>query len=196
MRILAGAWKARVLKTHEGNEVTRPSTSRIRESMMSMIAHQMDLDVSCARVLDAFAGSGALGFELLSRGAQSLIAVEKNRRTFACLSENARVLNAHNTQLILGDAFLSSTISRITTASNVLLLDPPYAYEVLQISGFIAHLHTANLLADNALVMYEHTRTETLQSIDTSAYELMPLKEKAHGSTRLSLYRYITHKDD
>lgn len=196
MRILAGTWKARVLKTHEGKDVTRPSTSRIRESMMSMIAHQMNLDLSSAQVFDAFAGSGALGFELLSRGAQSLIATEKNRRTFACLSENARALKAQNTQLICGDVLAPSLVTRIITPSNVLLLDPPYAYEASQISSFIACLSAAQLLLDEALVMYEHTRSEMLESRDVSAYELELLKEKVHGSTRLSLYRYTIQKGD
>ena len=195
MRILACKWKAKELTTHEGRGTTRPTTSRIRESMMSMCAHQCNLSFSTCSVLDAFAGSGALGFELLSRGAAHLTAVEKNRTSFACLLANARNLHAtsQEAQLICGDIFAPALYTRFAQPANLIVLDPPYAMSAAEISTLVAQFAECGVCAPSALIMYEHSRNEPLVCADNAPYSLDLLSEKSHGQTYMSLYRYTSH---
>ena len=69
MRIVGGKWRGRQIEAPDGRDVTRPTTDRTREQIASMILSAAGLDLSGTSVLDAFAGSGAMGLELLSRGA-------------------------------------------------------------------------------------------------------------------------------
>ena len=69
MRIVAGMWRGRRIEEPRGREVTRPTTDRVREACASVLDSALDEGIAGARVLDAFAGSGALGIEMLSRGA-------------------------------------------------------------------------------------------------------------------------------
>ena len=75
MRIVGGRWRGRPLATPEGRDI-RPTTDRARETLFNVLAHDPDTEIEGARVLDLFAGTGALGFEALSRGAASCLFVE------------------------------------------------------------------------------------------------------------------------
>ncbi|MFC2671225.1 RsmD family RNA methyltransferase, partial [Lancefieldella parvula] len=81
MRIVGGKWKGRAIEAPDGKGITRPTTDRTREAIASSILASRGLDISESRVLDAFAGSGAMGFELLSRGALYVTFVDKDRKT-------------------------------------------------------------------------------------------------------------------
>lgn len=89
MRIIAGEWRGRQIVAPAGDSV-RPTLDRVREAWMSMVHTQLPE----ARVLDLFAGSGALGLEALSRGASHVDFVESDPRTFRVLQENVRSLGA------------------------------------------------------------------------------------------------------
>ena len=81
MRIVGGKWRGRRIEAPEGRGVTRPTTDRMRESIASMILSARGLDLSGESVLDAFAGSGAMGLELLSRGNTELVPLAEAGRT-------------------------------------------------------------------------------------------------------------------
>ena len=83
MRVIGGRWRGRHLDAPEGRGVTRPTTDRVREAMASMVLAACGLSLTSVHVLDAFAGSGGLGIELLSRGAASATFVEMNRKSAA-----------------------------------------------------------------------------------------------------------------
>ena len=87
MRIVGGKWRGKPFDAPSGRDVTRPTTDRVREAMASMVLSAYDLDLSGVSVLDAFAGSGAIGLELVSRGAGSATLVDSDRR-------NAQLLRA------------------------------------------------------------------------------------------------------
>ena len=88
MRVVAGEFKGRRLHAPRG-AATRPTADRVREALFSMLG-----DVSGARVLDLYAGSGALGIEALSRGAESALFVERDRRALAALRRNLDAVGA------------------------------------------------------------------------------------------------------
>lgn len=97
-RIIAGSAGGRTLRTPRGRD-TRPTTDRVREALFSRVEALMDLDG--ARVLDLYAGSGALGLEALSRGAAHLLAVERHRPTARLVETNARDLGLADRVVVL-----------------------------------------------------------------------------------------------
>ena len=88
-RIIAGTAGGRTIRTPRGRD-TRPTTDRVREALFSRVEALLDLDG--AGVLDLYAGSGALGLEALSRGAEALVAVERHRPTARLIQQNAELL--------------------------------------------------------------------------------------------------------
>ena len=89
MRIVGGKWRGRQIEAPDGRDVTRPTTDRTREQIASMILSAAGLDLSGTSVLDAFAGSGAMGLELLSRGAARATFLDRDRRAVARIKRTA-----------------------------------------------------------------------------------------------------------
>jgi 16S rRNA (guanine966-N2)-methyltransferase len=121
MRIIAGRWRGHRLQTVRGREV-RPTTDRVREAWMAAIGGE----VEGARVLDLFAGSGALGLEALSRGASEVVFVERARNALVTLRANVERLGAEGEcRVVAGDAM--AFVRRLGEgAFDLVLADPPY----------------------------------------------------------------------
>jgi 16S rRNA (guanine966-N2)-methyltransferase len=121
VRIIAGDWRGRRIKAPAGRNV-RPTTDRVREAWMSALGGRLD----GLTVLDLFAGSGALGLEALSRGAEHATFVEIARQSVASLEDNVRVLDARaRTTVVKGDAL--KYVRRLgPQAFDLALADPPY----------------------------------------------------------------------
>lgn len=120
MRIISGRWRGRKLVAPAG-EATRPTASRTRETLFSMLTSRLGSFEGLA-VGDFFAGSGALGFEALSRGAAACLFVEQDREAVAALRANAQALGASadvRAQSVLG-------LGPAPAPLDLLLLDPPY----------------------------------------------------------------------
>jgi 16S rRNA (guanine966-N2)-methyltransferase len=119
VRIIGGGWRSRLLEFPSAAGL-RPTPDRVRETLFNWLGQDLN-GMAC---LDLFAGSGALGFEALSRGAGSVVMVEKNPAALRMLRENARKLDAQNLTIVRGDAleFARGTRSRF----DVVFLDPPY----------------------------------------------------------------------
>jgi len=122
VRIIGGAWRSRVLRFPAVADV-RPTPDRVRETLFNWLGQ----DLTGRRCLDLFAGSGALGFEALSRGAAEVVMVERSRMVLAALRENGARLGAGAPRLrcLLGDAlhFLDSPGE---ASFDVVFVDPPY----------------------------------------------------------------------
>lgn len=187
MRIVGGMWRGRAFDAPEGRG-TRPTTDRMRESVASMVLSAFDLDLSDVAVLDAFAGSGAIGFELLSRGAKSCTFVERDRRAAGVVKANAKLLGAMAgmAQVQVGD--VCSLAERGVVMGGpfgLLVLDPPYAMDALQVSRLVSDLRDKGQLSPDAVVLYEHARG----SSDLALADARLLKLKNKGSTTLSLFK-------
>ena len=122
MRIIAGAWRGRPIEAPPG-EATRPTADRVRETLFSMLASRLG-SFEDLRVADLFAGSGALGFEALSRGAASAVFVEKDAAAVAAIRRNAEKLGASDRVRILGGSALSLPAH---DPFDLIFADPPYA---------------------------------------------------------------------
>jgi 16S rRNA (guanine966-N2)-methyltransferase len=120
VRIIAGRWKGRRLKTLRGREV-RPTSDRVREAWMSALGGR----VEGARVVDLFAGSGALGLEALSRCAESVVFVERARGALGVLRANIELLGAASEcEVVDRDVF--RFLGSLEEPFDVALADPPY----------------------------------------------------------------------
>jgi 16S rRNA (guanine966-N2)-methyltransferase len=124
IRIIAGEFKGRRLKTPTGGSV-RPTGDRVREAWFSILQGSIE----GARVLDLFAGSGALGFEALSRGAVSVDFVEKHTASLATIQDNAASLNVADQVTIHRTDAMRFTERLQAGAFDVAFADPPYAGE-------------------------------------------------------------------
>lgn len=122
MRIIAGRWRGRKLVTPPGLE-TRPTADRVRETLFSMLASRLG-SFEGLRVADLFAGSGALGFEALSRGAAFACFVENDTRALAALNANADVLGATANMRVLRGSALALPRS---DPFDLIFTDPPYS---------------------------------------------------------------------
>jgi 16S rRNA (guanine966-N2)-methyltransferase len=123
-RVIAGRYGGRRLRVPRGDG-TRPTSDRAREGLFSTLQSLVDLDD--ARVLDLYAGSGALGLEALSRGAAEATLVERDAKALAALRANVTALGATATVV---DADVASFLARGGPSYRLVVLDPPYGEEV------------------------------------------------------------------
>jgi 16S rRNA (guanine966-N2)-methyltransferase len=123
VRIIAGKWRSRLVKFPPAAQL-RPTPDRVRETLFNWLGQRLD-GMAC---LDLFAGSGALGFEALSRGAARVTMVESDREVAAALRESARELGAGDLEIVQSDALKYLTRSR--ERFDVVFLDPPFASDL------------------------------------------------------------------
>ena len=147
MRIIAGEAKGRRLAAPPGL-YTRPTADRVREALFSVLAMQ----VADARVLDAFAGSGALGLEALSRGAASALFIERDTAAQKALRRNIEYCRLPGAEVLRGDA------ARLLRALpprqfEIIFLDPPYNQGLLNTA--LSLVVSAGLLAQDGVVVAE-----------------------------------------
>ncbi len=150
-RIIGGSVGGRRIRTPEGS-ATRPTTDRVREALFSSLEAQLG-SLTGLRVLDLYAGSGALGLEALSRGAAALTAVESDRRTARLVADNARELG-------LAAEVVGQPVARVLALSperpyDLVLADPPYAFPNPEVEHVLGLLLTRGWLAAEALLVLE-----------------------------------------
>lgn len=154
VRIIAGHARGLRLDCLAGN-ATRPSADRLKECLFSMLLSRTDLTE--ARVLDLYAGSGALGLEALSRGAQRAVLVESSRQAAAiCRANAARVARAGAGLAEVVEARVEQIWPRLGAAGpfDVVLADPPYQSGDAQ--AMLAEAPWAELLAESGWLVVEH----------------------------------------
>jgi 16S rRNA (guanine966-N2)-methyltransferase len=187
MRIVAGEFRGRRLQTPRG-DTTRPTTDRVREALFSSLSSIAGADLGGGRGLDAFAGSGALGLEALSRGLGAVTFLERDRAALASLRANIEALGVNERAFVVqGDALnLASTGAIGHGPFSLLLIDPPYRLACNEIARMISALLARDLLEDGALIVYEHSVGNEV-SWPSGVTELA---EKRYGLThvRIALY--------
>lgn len=174
IRITGGEWRGRKLRTPRG-DATRPSADSYRESVLQILGAR----VPDARVLDLFAGSGALGFECLSRGAAAVVAVERARGAAETIRRNADDLglDAERYRVVVGDAYRP----RVTGPFDLVFVAPPYPH--LQTAGHRVRKLVADLLpllAPRGVVVVQ---TGTGDFLATGLPGLRLADERRYGKT-------------
>jgi 16S rRNA (guanine966-N2)-methyltransferase len=183
MRIIAGTFRSRTLDAPAG-PATRPTSDRLRETLFNVLAPR----IAKATFLDLYAGSGAVGLEALSRGAQSVVFVER-----APVALKAMRANLTRLGLTSGFDIESSSVSAYLRRSqnkaegfNIVFLDPPYdaAEEYAASLGQLGKAQTG-LLATGSVVIAEHRRSERLEVRYQSLLRTRLLEQ---GDAALSFY--------
>jgi 16S rRNA (guanine966-N2)-methyltransferase len=173
-RITGGQLGSRKLKSPQGTSV-RPTPGRVKESLFSILMHRLD----GARVLDLFAGTGAIGFEAASRGAARVVSVEGQRETAHAIEEAAKNLGIEDV-LTVFPAQVERALYRLEGPFDIVYLDPPYAEPVpLQVFRL---LRERSLLAPDAVVVYEHAAKRILPDIPGYRSE----REEVYGDVALA----------
>ena len=180
MRIIAGKHRGRRLKSVPG-EKSRPTASRTREALFSILGES----VVRGRVLDLFAGTGALGLEALSRGAERAVLVEKDPAAGEVIGENIASLGAEDAaEFILGDcrAVLKSLAER-GEVFDLVLADPPYRGRIGE--NLLVDIERFAILIADGIVVIEHP-LENLPFVPETGWRL--LERKKYGRAVLSFY--------
>ncbi|HZB91163.1 MAG TPA: 16S rRNA (guanine(966)-N(2))-methyltransferase RsmD [Stellaceae bacterium] len=184
MRIIAGKHRGRALAAPEGSAV-RPTSDRAREALFDILAHGRFADRPVfeeARVLDAFAGTGAFGLEALSRGAAHASFIEKDRAALKALSANIKALGEERHAAVLpGDALHPP---RPAAAASLAFLDPPYGEDVA--AAALTALAEAGWLAPDALAVVEVAAKREV----TAPPGFTLLEERRYGAAKLAFLRF------
>ena len=184
MRIIAGKHRGRPLRAPEGRAV-RPTSDRAREALFDILAHGRFADrpvFEAARVLDAFAGTGAFGLEALSRGAAQASFIEKDRGVLAILRGNIAALGEErNTTVLATDALHPPAAPAPVTLA---FLDPPYGEDLA--APALTALAAARWFSTDALVIVEVASRQKL--VPPLGFAL--LDERRYGAARLVFLRY------
>lgn len=178
MRIIAGQWRGRPLVAPKG-DATRPTADRTREALFSMLASRVGSFEDLA-VADFFAGSGALGFEALSRGAASCLFVEQDRTALDALRANAEKLGVRadiraTSVLALGPA---------PKPMDVILMDPPYGTG----AGSVA-LDKLARLGWTGPATWVSIETAKAETVEVAGFEIDA--ERVHGKAKLTILRAV-----
>lgn len=160
MRVIAGAWRGRRLTAPAG-ETTRPTSDRARQTVFDVLWHAPWAGrgvVEGARVLDAFAGSGAMGIEALSRGAAEVVFLETDAVALAAIRANLRACRAEARGHVLrADA---TAPPPAPAPCSLVFLDPPYGQDL--VPAALAALDRAGWIGDDAVVVAELGAGEAL----------------------------------
>jgi 16S rRNA (guanine966-N2)-methyltransferase len=151
-RIIGGRWRGKKIAIADA-EGLRPTPDRVRETLFNWLA----MPVANAACLDLFAGSGALGIEALSRGASSVVFVEKNRRASSHLEKQLDELEV-DAEVVCADAM--DFLQKQPRKFDIVFLDPPYQDELLEPS--MKALEANNWLRSDALIYVENPAREQL----------------------------------
>jgi len=183
MRVIAGEFRSRVLQAPRGT-ATRPTSDRLRETLFNVLGPR----VEGSRFVDLYAGSGAVGIEAISRGAEFVWFAESARPAVAAIRANLAAL-----KIAGGFAIEDRSVGKLLNmqlekqrAAEIVFLDPPYedaeAYE--ETLNFLAR-HHAVLLADGAVVVAEHSSKKPLETRYSVLEQTRVLKQ---GDAALSFY--------
>jgi 16S rRNA (guanine966-N2)-methyltransferase len=159
MRIVAGKYRSRILKSLKGNAL-RPTSDRLRETLFNVLGP----NVSGSRFLDVFAGTGAVGIEAVSRGAIEVIFIENHIPAATLIRNNLASLDIQNGAKVLpldalrGLEKLASRHKPTDAPFDFVFVDPPYA-EKDQYDRVLGFLGSAPFLGTGSLVIAEHRRT-------------------------------------
>ncbi len=160
MRIISGELKNRRLKTIKASEL-RPATDRYRETLFNILKHYIDFDG--IEVCDLYAGTGAVGFEAISRGAKLCTFVEKDFLTYKLIIENASLLGVENKVRVIKDSAENYT-RKTTDTFDLIFADPPY--KSLSIYETYKNILDRNLVRVNGVIVIQRSKSTIKQDVE------------------------------
>ena len=181
MRVISGKARGLKLNTPKNDDV-RPTTDRVKESLFNMInSYIMDSDI-----LDLFAGTGSLGIECLSRGANQCIFVDNSKESINIVKSNIKKARVENESIVLNLDFKSAinSLSLKNKQFDVIFMDPPYYKNMF--SDALSAVDNNNLLKEDGIIVVEH---DTVDKFPDNMGRLYKSREKKYGNTTLTFYK-------
>ena len=177
MRIITGEYRGRKLETPKGDHI-RPTSDKVKEAIFSMLMH----DVPGARVIDLFAGTGSLGLEALSRGAEFCQFSDLDRDSIRIININIEKCGAQDKSAVYNGDFRKA-LKRFKGKADLIFMDPPYG------SGFylkaLEEVDSLDLLTEEGIIIAEH---EKHVDLPMEVGNLFCYDERRYGKTVVSLY--------
>lgn len=149
MRVIAGSARSIPLETPDGDETTRPTQDRIKETLFNMIQMQVPGSI----FLDLCAGSGGIGIEAISRGAKHVYFVENDRNAVLCIQNNLHKTKFEDTGTLLKSDVLNAIGNIHEKEADIIYLDPPYESEVQKRA--LSLLAKAPYVTENTIIIVE-----------------------------------------
>jgi RNA methyltransferase, rsmD family len=178
MRVITGSARGRRLNELKGYD-TRPTTDKVKEGIFSAI----QFEVEGARVLDLFAGTGQLGIEALSRGAQRAVFVDRRTDAVKLIRENLALTRLEEgAQVVCGDSM--AYLNALREKFDLIFLDPPYADDLLERA--VAHIARFDILAPDGIMIAESPAEKELPKL-SAPYRVA--REYRYGRIKVTLYR-------
>ena len=181
MRIISGTARGRKLAHFSGKDI-RPTPDRVREALFSMLASRFG-SFDQLKVLELFAGSGALSLEALSRGAESALLIDSGAVSAELIRDNIKRCGFQSRAIFIQqDIFKALPLVRSSAPFDLILLDPPYLKNL--VPQALDQIDTLNLLSENGIICAESSNKEQWE--DFGALKL--LESRTYGTSRIHLY--------
>ncbi|MDD9898613.1 MAG: RsmD family RNA methyltransferase [Candidatus Melainabacteria bacterium] len=200
LKLATGEFKGMTLASTDTARELRPTQAMVREAIintLSSIFMAEDLEFSGLQILDLFSGSGSMGFEFLSNGAQSICFVERDPKCQKLLRSNAKKMRAESKVKvcsgILPKILKSGNFSQ--ESFNLVFFDPPFKFTVDQFLANVKAVLDNKLLQDNAFLVLEYKNDELAKALEEQFSEhLVLLKTKKYGGCTVVFARKIFSK--
>lgn len=189
MRVIAGTARHLQLKTMDGMN-TRPTTDRIKETLFNMLSWQ----VEDSRFLDLFAGSGAIGIEALSRGAEEAVFVENNRKAASCIRDNLKHTHLSDRAVLLEKEVMTvlSILEQKGRSFDYIFMDPPYGK--LWEQKVLLYLEHSALCDEDTTIIVEADLDTDFSYLEETALEVQ--KEKRYKTNKHLFIRRRKQEDE
>ncbi|MBY0462314.1 MAG: 16S rRNA (guanine(966)-N(2))-methyltransferase RsmD [Alphaproteobacteria bacterium] len=182
LKIISGRFRQKRLYLPD-EKTTRPTMDRVREAIFNILAHQYHIHFDQITVLDAFAGSGALGLESLSRGAKHIYFVEQDVKVRAVLQNNIKLLLGENQTTVLGTDVLK--LGKASKPVDLVFLDPPYKSDLIE--PVCLHLHKQGWICERTLLCIESASKNIPKCIPLFSQ----LEQRRYGQSGISFWKYL-----
>ena len=181
LRVISGSAKGLKLQTLEGMN-TRPTTDRVKENLFNIIAPY----IPGSNVLDLFAGTGSLGIEALSRGANSAVFCDQHEQSADIINRNLQHTKlTDKSEVFLGEAqLILKKLSQLSKKFDIIFLDPPYKKEI--VPDILQSLEKYGVLDEKVLISVE---TDIEDQLPTETGTLCVSREQIYGKTKLTFYK-------
>lgn len=154
MRVIAGKFKGKVLKEFELSS-TRPTTDLVKGAVFNILGSR----IVDARFLDLFSGTGAMGIEAISRGANQVVLADNNKESVSLIKKNLALIKADNFIIMQNDCFETLKILYSQNKKfDIIFIDPPYNSTYAE--KCIKLIHKLDLLSENGLIVWEHDQSK------------------------------------
>ncbi|MBI5238740.1 MAG: 16S rRNA (guanine(966)-N(2))-methyltransferase RsmD [Deltaproteobacteria bacterium] len=187
MRVVGGKLKGRRLKSFKGRAI-RPTSDMVREAVFSILGSVEGFEFNGTKALDLFAGTGAMGIEAISRGAESAVFIDNSKESTALISKNLEACGIEGSAAIVKKDALSaiSHFSKHGEKFDMVFIDPPYGGTLL--ADALNAITVAGILNHKAVLVAETSKRTALKDAPSG---LQTLVEKKYGDTLIYIFSIL-----